>query len=619
MVKTLGRLLPILLASVAMPAQAAVPASALIEGTLGTGGGPAADGPYSVTLALYKDAQGGTALWSEKANITLKNGQFSHILGSVTPVNPAVLASAAYFGVAVAQDPELARKPLHSVLYAQRAGVAELLACSGCITAGHLEAGLASSLGEFTKKSELSDVATTGAYADLVGAPNMALYVKASELKKVATTGSYNDLTDKPVLPVLGKSCGTGLVVAGLKADGSLECVAGGGSASLPADGIDEISNNLIFNQFVDKVAGVKDMQIKDGFAAGSTDTIAFPSVGLAQKIWVELDLVNSDLSKIAIELYAPGKSTPYKLYAGGKTGTSLVAKYNDDTPLLDGDMNKDWLGKDITGNWTMIVKDTAALTVPPGTPPFEFDGKFNWSINLQTLSSKKIQIKGNLIVDGGITVGGKDPFANSGGATFRYARMSMHDPGWDWVKGNDPGFFLGVNPSSWSGNAVASSISADKDLWRMVFNYSGKNRIGGVLWNEYQSIYSNSSAGHFVFFLFRIKNSTGAAINWAPQYWYTSYHSWGDWSSATVNGANTWNSSGQDCYPGACAATPTFSIPANRTNSVIFAIAAGPTWCPNSQCHRSLYLAFAKGALTLPNGLEFVDDLDAAASGWDK
>jgi hypothetical protein len=478
-----------------------------------------------------------------------------------------------------------------------------------------LEAGLASSLGEFTKKSELSDVATTGAYADLVGAPNMALYVKASELKKVATTGSYNDLTDKPVLPVLGKSCGTGLVVAGLKADGSLECVAGGGSASLPADGIDEISNNLIFNQFVDKVAGVKDMQIKDGFAAGSTDTIAFPSVGLAQKIWVELDLVNSDLSKIAIELYAPGKSTPYKLYAGGKTGTSLVAKYNDDTPLLDGDMNKDWLGKDITGNWTMIVKDTAALTVPPGTPPFEFDGKFNWSINLQTLSSKKIQIKGNLIVDGGITVGGKDPFAaNAAAPHYRWASFNTYEQSADWFASNNATLFGGVAPSTWTdSNGTASQMSADKEVLRGLFNNKKIVAKNSLVCSEIWP-YTSSTNGRMCAALFRVKNTTGAAVNWPLAFYYTSYSGWGEIASASINGANTWNSN-NNAY-GNTSQTVTFSVPANRVSTVIVVSGSTPGY-GNSM--RSLFLGFYNDSLKLPAGLEFVDDFDTATGGWEK
>ena len=84
-----------------------------------------------------------------------------------------------------------------------------------------------------------------------------------------------------------------------------------------------------------------------------------------------------------------------------------MVAKYNDTDKVDTGDMDKDWLGKNIKGSWSITVKDTAAISVPPGTPPFVFDGKFNWSVNIQTLSSKKIQIKGDLIVDGGTTATG--------------------------------------------------------------------------------------------------------------------------------------------------------------------------------------------------------------------
>jgi hypothetical protein len=169
---------------------------------------------------------------------------------------------------------------------------------------------------------------------------------------------------------------------------------------------INEISNDLIWNQFTDSMSGAKDVQIKDGFSAGVTDTLAFPDVGLTQKLWVDLNVSNSDVSKVVVELYGPGMSTPYLLYNGGKTGSAVVAKYNDGDALVSGDMNKDWLGKNIKGNWSITVKDTAAITVPPGTPAFVYDGKFNWSMSIQTLSSKKVQIKGNLLVDGSVKVG---------------------------------------------------------------------------------------------------------------------------------------------------------------------------------------------------------------------
>ena len=58
----------------------------------------------------------------------------------------------------------------------------------------------------YAKKSELSAVATTGAYNDLSGKP---------ELKAVATTGSYNDLTDKPAIPTIPANNVTGTGTAG--------------------------------------------------------------------------------------------------------------------------------------------------------------------------------------------------------------------------------------------------------------------------------------------------------------------------------------------------------------------------------------------------------------------
>jgi hypothetical protein len=209
---------------------------------------------------------------------------------------------------------------------------------------------------------------------------------------------------------------------------------------------INEISNDLIWNQFVDSTSGTKDVLIKDGFSAGVTDTLAFPDVGVTQKLWVDVNVSNSDVSKVVVELYGPGMSTPYLLYNGGKTGSALVAKYNDGDALVSGDMNKDWLGKNIKGTWSITVKDTAAITVPPGTPAFVNDGKFNWSISIQTLSSKKVQIKGNLLVDGSIKVGADNSDCTAANAgTIRWTGTA----------------FLGCNGKIWTGLQGADGSSA--------------------------------------------------------------------------------------------------------------------------------------------------------------
>ncbi|MBI5611092.1 MAG: hypothetical protein HY902_19625 [Deltaproteobacteria bacterium] len=428
-----------------------MPAAASVEGLLlSSGGGPAADGTYQITFALFAAATGGNPVWTEgPVAVSVKNGQMAYLMGSKTPLSAAALSlTTPYLSMQIGTDPELARQPLGASLYALRASVAEGLDCSGCIKSAMIDSGVlqpyaktadlsayakTSDLGAYAKTTDLADyaktaslakVATSGKYSDLSGGPDLtpyaktadlANYVQASSLAKVAGTGSYTDLTNTPTLakvattgeyadlknppgiPQVNKFCGTGLYMKGYNSDGSVNCqklVEG----DMPGDGIDEVSNGLIYNQFVDSTPGSADVVIKDGLVAGVSDTLTFPDIGLAQKISVTFNATNSDVSKLVVDLYGPGLSTPYSLYAGGKTGTTLSMKFNDTDAIVKGDMNADWLGKNIKGAWSIVVKDTLQ-NVGGGA-----DGKYNWSINIQTLSNKKIQIKGDLIVDGNVS-----------------------------------------------------------------------------------------------------------------------------------------------------------------------------------------------------------------------
>ena len=179
--------LGLLLAAVA---QAAVPSALTADGVLTSqGGGPVADGNYAVTFVIYKDAAGGAPVWSEgPLQVAVKNGAFSQVLGAVKPVDALVAAAGGWITLAVGNDPELARKPWRSVPFALRAQVAEGLECSGCIKAGMLD---------------------------------------PQTVPAVAKSGAYSDLSGLPTLAKLGTTCGSGLVVKGLMADGSLDCVAG--------------------------------------------------------------------------------------------------------------------------------------------------------------------------------------------------------------------------------------------------------------------------------------------------------------------------------------------------------------------------------------------------------
>ncbi|MBI5607433.1 MAG: hypothetical protein HY902_00980 [Deltaproteobacteria bacterium] len=435
---------------------AAVPTSATIEGLLlSAGGGPAADGTYTATFSIYAAEAGGSPVWTESGvSVTAKGGQFTYMLGSKTPLSAAAVnLQTAYMGMQIGSDPELPRKPVGASLFALRAAVAEALECSGCLKAGVLDPGVlqpyakttdlsayakSSDLSAYAKSSDLSAYAKStdlsayakssdlGAYAK---STDLSAYVKAASLATVAGTGSYTDLTNlptlakvastgdyadlknQPAIPQAGKLCGTGLFLKGFNADGSINCVALK-ETDLPADGINEVSNGLIHNQFVDSTAGTANVKIPDGLGAGTTDSLTFPDIGVAQKIWVNMTIANSNLSGVRVELYGPGISTPYVLYDGGKTGTTLTASFNDTTAIVSGDLSGDWVGKNIKGAWSITVKDLKA-----GGGSGGFDGTFNWSVNIQTLSSKKVQVKGDAIVTGNLTVGGSVDVGSDTGA----------------------------------------------------------------------------------------------------------------------------------------------------------------------------------------------------------
>ncbi|MBI5610945.1 MAG: proprotein convertase P-domain-containing protein, partial [Deltaproteobacteria bacterium] len=397
------------LAALVLPATAfAVPTSTAIEGVLlSASGGPAADGTYQLTLRLYGQEVGGTAGWQEgPLDVVVKSGQFSLIAGAKTPLTSAVLAGLAtpFVGIQVGNDPELPRRPLQSIAYALRAGVAEGLDCSGCIAAKNLDAAvlqpyakttdvatslqgyakstdvqsaIGAALQPYVQASALAKVAATGQYNDLAGTPKLA---------DVATTGKFADLLAIPAMAKVGVTCGTGLVVKGIKADGSLECVAGGVSASsLPPDGLDEVSNGLLTNQFTESNASTATpVAIPDFLGAGVSDSLNFGDYGTAQGLAVAVTVTNSDISKVRIDLYDPA-GTKTTIYNGEKTGTKLE--------LLASSANLSslaaWIGQNPKGLWSITVADLGKGTGPT-------DGKIeSWQVQMQTLSKQRVAAGG--------------------------------------------------------------------------------------------------------------------------------------------------------------------------------------------------------------------------------
>ncbi len=409
-------MITLLCLALSVPLQAgAVPTTVASVGRLlSSGGAPAADGKYPITFSLFKTELGGLAIWTEPvAAVTVSGGQFQYVLGSTTPLDAKALSGNEPLWLEVKVEPEAAlpRVALHSVALALRAGVAEAVDCSGCIGAIALDPAV---LQGYVKTASLAKVALTGAFSDLSGGPDLSGYVKAASLANVAqsgqyadlsgkpafaavaASGAYADLNDTPILPKVGAACGSGLVMRGILADGSYDCVASLDPNALPADGLNKISNNTLTNQFTDVLANAAPVPIPDNWPKGISDTITVGDIGTVQSLSVSLDLSNSDVSTITVTLTDPagGSYTLWDKSSG--VGGSIKKTWPTPDKLVAGNLGS-WAGKNPKGNWTLQVIDAGVLNNAK-------DGAINaWSINLTTLSSKKVSANAVLQTQAGL------------------------------------------------------------------------------------------------------------------------------------------------------------------------------------------------------------------------
>ncbi|MSP92426.1 MAG: DUF4215 domain-containing protein [Myxococcales bacterium] len=383
----------------ALPAAAAVPTLVPVHGALlAPGGLPVPDGLYEVKFRIHDAETGGKELWTEGlVQVGIKNGGFFTTLGQKTPLGAALAVATAngqaWLGVQVESEPELPRRVLAAVPFALRAALAEGLDCSGCIGATHLSPNL---LNDFVKSANLAKVAVTGKFEDLSGKPDFSAYVANGALAEVALTGAFGDLKKVPQMAKVGTACGSGLAVKGIKADGSLDCTAV--SASLPLDGLAQISNGLLQNVFVDSFAGGS-IPIPDADPIGVWLQAPVPDLGTALELSVSIDLTTTSTGQIRLKLYAPD-NTEYLLHDKGGDANVLKVTYPKPDLPVAGDLTT-WVGKNPQGSWKLHIVDTKAGL--GGN-----DGQVKaFVVTVKTLASGKLLVNGNLAVKGTVVAGG--------------------------------------------------------------------------------------------------------------------------------------------------------------------------------------------------------------------
>lgn len=666
-----GGIMALALVVMGSPAQA-IPTVLSVQGQLTNDAGQPGSGNYTLTFALYDAAEGGNTLWTEiQPSIEVTGGIFDAQIGSdlVNPLvantfidNPQVWLGVKVEtgpGVPAGGEPELPRQPLTTVGYAFAAQRAVSAATADSATT-----------------AETATTAQTAAEADVAHALDCSTCVGTVQLAFDPATQNELDqaLANIQIESVDGMGGGTidgDVVVQGILSaaeiyqgsnqvcDTSGNC--GGGGGEVAPDALDDISNNLLTNQFLNNYGSTNaPIDIPDFHPPGVSDTILVPDVGIAQSISVSINLSNSDLSGVTVKLFAPD-GTEYVLFDKDHPGAELGATYPNPTPTLSGDLTE-WVEKNPQGAWILNVID---LSFNSGGS----DGAVNsWSISFQTLSNQQVLATGDLVVAGDVSVAGHTGTQNltvtgdltvtgqisgaintggqlddvacdegkSGqlrfyqnifqycngrawtkvnGATYRWARFATHDPNSSWYADNNPDHFGGEHPSNWSNsNACASSMSDNSEILRRIFHHDGP-AIGTV---NNANVFSNrtgydgSTGASHLFALFRVHNDTDNDISWNVRFYGTGYSGWSNRISVALNGSNEY-CPGSDYSPSS-QHDVNLNIPANRTSTVIVSTSS----YYDSHSHRSNVMIFKDNCLDLPEGLEFIDDLDVKANGWD-
>lgn len=675
----------------------AQPNSMTVQGVLRTVAGDVVNGVYPMTFKFYAAENSLNALFeADLAQVESENGVYAAVIdfGNDEFVSDQ---DSLWLGVTVEDGAEFPRIPLNSVPFAISAANVN---CTGCIAADALDFDPVTQEeltgGDLTVDGVVSATAFIG---DGSGLTNIPLPVGTCSdgwfVKGLAEDGAL--LCEKAadaVQTVDGLVGGTiagdvivdgELQVTGMAwVDGQEVCNQSGNCgetlaqltcdaeqvakwngemwecsdfalefdpSTLPADGINEISNELIFNQFVDPFSSPNvPVQVLDNNPTGVSDEIDVPDVGIAQDLTVSINISNSDFATVKVLLYDPN-NVEYTLYDKDGPGDQLGATYPKPQEPVEGDLTT-WIGQNPQGIWRLQVIDTGFLNNT-------FDGQINsWSIKVHTLSTKKIQIKGDLYVDGTIhgpdgqyipgnaTVEGSIKVGNDTadcdadkagtirydgekmqwcdskrwisfdkGATYRWAQWSTYDQNYGWMADNRAEMFGGVKPHDWTdGNARAYQMSSNSDVLRTLFTRKGpsigtlKNAL--IMANQYKNY--SSTDGRVTGALFRIRNNTAQNITWNAKWYTTAYSGWSERASIAINGSEVWQSGGSNL--GAIhEQSHNITVPADRVSTVIFI----STSSHPSGDYRANFMAFYDNCLALPDGLEFIDDLDYKENGW--
>ncbi|MFT5454915.1 MAG: subtilisin-like proprotein convertase family protein [Myxococcota bacterium] len=189
-----------------------------------------------------------------------------------------------------------------------------------------------------------------------------------------------------------------GAPISTLTLEDAVSAIVDGGAlteGAMPFNGLDEVSNGLLTNQFESVSVGGGEA-IPDNNPVGVRSPLVVPDVGVAEWLSVSATVENSDLAGVTIKLHAPD-GTVYGLFES-EEGTLLVRTWPDPSPPLSGDLTE-WVGRNPAGTWELEVIDELFLDNT-------FDGTVvEWSVGFQYVADGRVGVQGRLEVADSLSV----------------------------------------------------------------------------------------------------------------------------------------------------------------------------------------------------------------------
>jgi hypothetical protein len=398
----------LLTATIAHAAPVQLPAQGRLTAA---GGGAVSDGTYAIAVALYDQADAATAVFEEVfMAVPVQGGVFTVTLGTAKFVLDDKLFAGGgplWVGVTVGAD-ELPRLPLRRVPFAVQssyAAVAADLQCSGCVGSGDLEDGSVTAAKIAAGAVQAQHVAFNWALGDAPGgAANFALSANNAKLadaavfadeaavaQKIQCTGcvNTNQLAEGAVMTM---QLANGAVTSVKLAPGAVQWGAIAGTPAGFADGVDDTVTDSAIVTAVQKAPLnlAKGLQI-GGVPAGRIATLA--NDNLADKAAMTLDTGSGSLAVLAQAWFYDGVA---KSWLQANSSAAGAATCNDCGSGVDGVYNPQ-------SNTTLATTKKYQFTdfiIPKGVTV-----TVTGTAALEIKASKKVQIDGVLLLDGGNAV----------------------------------------------------------------------------------------------------------------------------------------------------------------------------------------------------------------------